>query len=83
MDEQTIREVLVAAVQSANGHGVKDAIEAAAAGLVEAQKILTGDDFTKPYQRVGGVGGFDEHDVVSARARGFRDGMASVNGGEQ
>lgn len=40
MDEQTIREVLVAAVQSSNGYGVRQAIVAAAEGLVEAEKLL-------------------------------------------
>lgn len=50
LDEQTIREVLVAAVQSANGYGVKDALEAAALGLVEANKTLYPQE-TQPIAR--------------------------------
>ena len=43
LNEETARQVFVAATQSANGAGVEEALAAAARGLLRAHTILKGD----------------------------------------
>lgn len=43
LNEETARQVFVAATQGANGAGVEEALAAAARGLLRAHKILKGD----------------------------------------